>query len=116
MEAVSPPGLTWVTEPIPDCLACNGAVEPEEANLAVAGADDSPDARGYLAVMGRCQECGRWYGLLDTLSEVAEHEDYDSADAMRAFFLDEEGGRCVAGTGNRSRVVDRLSRATDPRS
>lgn len=45
MEAVSPPGLTWVTEPIPDCLACNGAVEPEEANLAVAGADDSPDAR-----------------------------------------------------------------------
>ena len=90
MEAVSPPGLTWVTEPIPDCLACNGAVEPEEANLAVAGADDSPDARGRLAVMGRCQECGRWYGLLDTLSEIAEHEDYDSANAMRAFYLDEE--------------------------
>jgi hypothetical protein len=81
----SPPDLTWVAEPIPECLACGGAVEPEEAELAVAGPEGFPDAPGYLAVMGRCRACGRGYSLLDTLIEIAGREGWNASKPRAPF-------------------------------
>lgn len=62
--------LTWITQPIEECLTGEGPIEGRRAELRLEG----PDPVIYEAVLGYCSASRRWYGLLETLFDMLEEE------------------------------------------
>lgn len=84
--------LTWVSQPIEECLSGAGPIEGRVAEFRI----DGPERVVYELWMGHCAASNRWYGLLPDLEEMLAEE---------GWHFDRVDGFAINGTAVRTGVL-----------